>query len=293
VAPSQDDGLDDVVVTTRTRQEITDEFDAAETVRLDLRRKLPFWADDVRKLGFELPKTYGVGVIGLFQSAEIDLTDVIVGGISVVEDIPLIDALGSDFNSDITTVQFRGDMWLLPFLNLSVIAGRLETDTDVTLRFTPAFQALYRLKTGQDLPEFVEFPSSTSGDTLGFGLTTGLQYEQLIFTASANYAWAVTNETESKVNALVLLGMVGYDFGDLGMQVLAGVQYQKTDRTIYGILDPGDGTNPLEFGIGVDIEETLFMLGVNKDIGRNWTFNAFGGINGTRSSLMAGFGYRW
>jgi hypothetical protein len=293
VAPSRDDVLDDVVVTTKTRQEISDEFDAAETVRLDLRRKLPFWADDARKLGFELPKTYGVGVIGLFQSADIDLTDVIVGGISVVEDIPLIDALGSDFNSDITTVQFRGDMWLLPFLNLSVIAGRLETDTDVTLRFTPAFQALYKLETGQDLPEFVEFPSSTSGDTLGFGLTTGLQYEQLIFTASANYAWAVTNETESKVNALVLLGMVGYDFGDLGMQVLAGVQYQKTDRTIYGILDPGDGTNPLEFGIGVDIEETLFMLGVNKDIGRNWTFNAFGGINGTRSSLMAGFGYRW
>jgi hypothetical protein len=290
---SSNEVLDDVVVTSKTRQEITDEFDTAETVRLDLRRKLPFWADDVRKMGFELPKTYGVGVIGLFQRADIDLIDVTVGDISVVEDIPLIDPLGSDFRSDITTVQFRGDMWLLPFLNLSVMAGRLETDTDVTLRFTPTFKALYKLKTGLDLPEFVNFPSATSGDTLGFGLTTGLQYEQLIFTASANYAWAVTNETESTVNALVLLGMVGYDFGDIGMQVLGGVQYQKTDRFINGYLDVGEGENPLPFGIGIDIEETLFLLGVNKDIGRNWTLNAFAGLNGTRSSLMASFGYRW
>jgi hypothetical protein len=292
-APTGHDVLDDVVVTSKTREQITEEFDTAETVRLDLRRKLPFWADDVRKLGFELPKTYGVGIIGLFQSADIDLVDITVGDISVVEDIPLVDPLGSDFSSDITTVQFRGDMWILPFLNLSVIAGHLETDTDVTLRFTPGFQALYKLKTGEDLPEFIDFPSATSGETLGFGLTTGLQYEQLIFTASANYAWAVTNETESKVNALVILGMAGYDFGDLGMQVLAGVQYQKTDRVINGLLDLGDGADPLPFGIGIDIEETIFLLGVNKDIGRNWTFNAFAGLNGTRSSLMASFGYRW
>lgn len=295
VAPSSagDAVLEDVVVTGTTRKQITDEFDTAETVRLDLRRKLPYWADDVRKMGFELPKTYGVGIIGLFQRADIDLVDITVGGISAVEDIPLIDPLGSDFTSDIWTAQFRGDMWILPFLNLSVIAGHLETDTDVTLRFTPGFRALYRLRNGTELPEFVQFPASTSGQTLGFGLTTGLQYEQLIFTASANYAWAVTNETESKLNTLVMLGMAGYDFGDIGMQVLVGVQYQKTDRFINGLLDLGEGEDPLPFGIGIDIEETMFMMGVNKDIGRNWTFNAFGGINGTRSSLMTSFGYRW
>ncbi|MDH3940281.1 MAG: hypothetical protein OET46_04765 [Xanthomonadales bacterium] len=289
----EDDVLENIVVTSRTRQEITDEFDAAETVRLDLRRKLPFYADEVRKLGFELPKTYGIGVIGLWQNADIDLFDVTVGGISVVEDIPLIDALGSEFSSKITSLQVRGDMWILPFLNLSVVGGHLETDTDVTLRFTPTFQKLYKLKTGEDLPEFVDFPSSTTGSTLGFGLTTGLQYENLIFTASGTYAWALTNETESKLNTLILLGMVGYDFGDIGMQVLTGVQYQKTDRMVVGRLYPEGRPDPVEFGIGIDIEETLFLLGVNKDIGRNWTFNAFYGVNGTRNSFMTSFGYRW
>jgi hypothetical protein len=293
VAPSGDDVLDEVVVTTKTRQEITDEFDTAETVRLDLRRKLPFYADEVRKLGFELPKTYGIGLIGLWQNVDIDLFDVTVGGISVVEDIPLIDALGSKFSSNIKSLQVRGDMWILPFLNLSVVGGNLKTDTDVTLRFTPTFQKIYKLKTGEDLPEFVDFPSNTTAQTLGFGLTTGLQYENLIFTASATYAWALTNETESKINTLILLGMVGYDFGDLGMQVLTGVQYQKTDRMVLGRIFPEGRPDPVEFGIGIDIEETMFLLGINKDIGRNWNLNAFGGLNGTRSSFMAGFGYRW
>ena len=287
------DVLDEVVVTSKTREEITGEFDAAETVRLDLRRKLPFWADDVRKLGFELPKTYGVGVIGLWQDATIDLTDISVGGISVVDDIPLIDQLGSDFDSTIKTVQFRGDFWILPFVNLSVLAGNLKTDTDVNLRFTPAFQKLYKLKTGNDLPEFVQFPASTTAKTLGFGLTTGLQYENLIFTASANYSWAVTNETESEINTLVLLGMVGYDFGEIGMQVLTGVQYQKTDQYINGILSTDSRSDPIDFAIGIGIEETMFLLGVNKDIGRNWTLTGMGGLNGTRRQIIAQFGYRW
>ncbi len=291
--PPQEEELNEVVVSTKTRQEITDEFDAAETVRLDLRRKLPIWADDVRKLGFELPKTYGVGLIGLWQNADIDLIDIGVGGISVVDDIPLIDPLGSDFNSTITSLQLRGDFWLLPFVNLSVLAGNLKTDTDITLRFTPGFQALYKLKTGEDLPEFVQFPASTTAKTLGFGLTTGLQYENLIFSLSANYAWAVTNETNSEINTWVLLGLAGYDFGDIGMQVLTGVQYQKTDQYITGIIDPVEGQDPLEFSIGIGMEETIFLLGVNKDIGRNWTLTGMGGLNGTRKQATVQFGYRW
>jgi len=289
----EDDMLAEIIMTGQTRQEVTDQFDAAETVRLDLHRTLPFWADDVRKLGFELPKTYGVGVIGLWQNADIDITDIAVSGISLVEDIPLIDALGSGVNSTIKSVQLRGDFWLLPFLNLSIIGGNLKTNTDVTLRFTPTFQALYKLKTGQDLPEFAHFPASTSAATLGIGLTSGLQYENLIASVSVNYAKALTNETNSEISALVILGLVGYDFGDIGMQLLTGFQYQKTDRFLIGTIDPGNGADTFEFGVGMDIEETIFLMGINKDIGRNWTLTGMAGLNGTRKQATVNFGYRW
>jgi hypothetical protein len=289
----QEDLLNEVIVTGQTRKEVTDEFDAAETVRLDLRRTLPFWADDARKLGFELPKTYGVGVVGLWQNAEFDITDISLGGISAVDDVPLIDALGSGIDSTITSLQLRGDFWVLPFLNLSIFGGNLKTDSDVTLHFTPGFRALYKLKTGEDLSEFVYFPASTSATTLGVGLTSGLQYENLIASVSANYAKTLTKETSSKISALVILGMAGYDFGDIGMQLLAGIQYQKIDRDIFGTLDPGGEAEPIEFGIGIGYEETLFLIGVNKDIGRNWTLTGLAGMNGTRKQATVNFGYRW
>jgi len=100
------------------------------------------------------------------------------------------------------------------------------------------------------------------------------------------------NETNSTINAWVFVGLAGYDFGDMGMQILTGVQYLKTDRTMTGSLDLG-GDKPLAFALDLKFEQTLFMIGVNKDIGRNWTASAFVGLNGSRSQASAIFGYRW
>ena len=276
-----------------TRADLEDEFEAAAVAKLDLHRALPLWADDVRKLGFELPKTYGVGVIGVRQSGKFDIFDVSIGGVSAVEDIPLLESFGNSVDSTISTVQVRADFWVLPFLNVSLIGGNLKTDSDVTLQFTPLFQTLYELKTGNELPATLEAPASTSGTTLGMGLTTGFKYDSLVMSASLNYAKTTTTETDFDIRALVVVAMVGYDFGDMGMQILTGIQYLDTDRTIVGQLDLGEGKDPIDFSIDVGIEETMFMFGVNKDIGRNWSLSAFIGLNGTRSQGTAMFGYRW
>jgi len=276
-----------------TRAALEKEFETASTVKLDLHRTLPLWADDVRKLGFELPKTYGVGVIGMLQDGEFDLLDVGIGGISVVDDFPLLERYGNKAESSISTIQVRADFWVLPFLNLSVLGGNLETDSDVTLHFTPVFQALYKLKTGDDLPKFVQAPAATTASTVGIGLTTGFKYENMVMSASLTYAETVTNETKSEIEALVFVGMVGYDFGDMGMQILSGIQYLDTDRTIRGQIDLGEDKDPLVFTVDVGIEETLFMAGINKDIGRNWSLSAFLGLNGTRKQGTVMFGYRW
>ncbi len=285
--------LDKITPAPITREFIEKEFETSAVVKLDLHRTLPLWADDVRKLGFELPKTYGVGLIGMLQNAEFVIDDIELGGISVVDDIPLIERLGNKTDSNIRTLQVRADFWVLPFLNLSVLGGNLETDSDVTIHFTPLFQNLYELKTGDELPEFVNAPASTSATILGIGLTTGFKYDSLVMSLSGTYARTVTNETSSTIDTLVIVGMVGYDFGDMGMQILTGVQYLDTDRTIMGQLDLGEGRDPVSFALDVSMEETLFMMGVNKDIGRNWTFSAFFGLNGTKNQGTLLFGYRW
>lgn len=275
------------------RADLEDEFEAAAVAKLDLQRTLPLWADDVRKLGFELPKSYGVSAIGMWQNGLFEINDISIGGISAVDDIPFIERYGNEVDSNITTVQVRADVWILPFLNLSFIGGRLSTDSDITLQFTPLFQALYELRTGDELPATVYAPASTSGSTLGLGLTTGFKYDSLVMSASANYARTTTNETNSEINALVIIGLMGYDFGDLGMQILTGFQFLDTDRILSGQIDLGEGRDPLDFSLDLGIEETTFMFGFNKDIGRNWALSAFLGLNGTRTQLTAMFGYRW
>lgn len=276
-----------------TRADLEDDFEAAAVAKLDLHRALPIWADDVRKLGFELPKTYGISAIGLWQTGEFDIFDISIGGISAVDDIPFIERYGNKVDSNISTVQVRADAWILPFLNVSIIGGNLKTSSDVTLQFTPLFRALYEAQTGDELPETVYAPASTSGSTVGFGLTTGFKYDSLVMSLSGNYARTTTNETNSEIDALVLVALMGYDFGDIGMQILMGMQYLDTDRIMVGEIDLGEGRDPLNFSLDVGIEETTFMFGVNKDIGRNWALSAFLGLNGTRSQLTAMFGYRW
>jgi hypothetical protein len=60
-----------------------------------------------------------------------------------------------------------------------------------------------------------------------------------------------------------------------------------------GNIDIGEGLDPLLFSVDLDMEETLFMVGINKDIGRNWSLAALLGFNGTREQATVVFGYRW
>jgi hypothetical protein len=263
-----------------------------DVVRLDLQRSLPFYSDEVRKLGFELPKTYGLGLAMHYQISDIDVQGFTVAGIDITEDVPLVDPLGSDIESEVFVGQLRADFWILPFLNLNLSVGEMETRSDVTLRFTPGFRRLVELTHGEEIPEFYNFDTNTSGTTVGLGLLTGFQYEQLVMSLGLNYIETITNETNSEIEALLLMGIVGYDFGDIGLQALAGVQYLDTDRTIEGRIDLNDG-QPLIFSVDVGLEETTFILGFNKDIGRNWTLASFLGSNGTKSSATMNFGYRW
>ncbi|MEH6590069.1 MAG: hypothetical protein V7746_07440 [Halioglobus sp.] len=283
----------DTISTVPVLGEILDEdLQPQDTIRLNLQRRLPFYADEVRKLGFELPKTYGLGVAAHYQSADIDMQGFTVAGIDVTNDLPLIDPLGSDLESDVFTGQLRADFWVLPFLNVSLLLGEMETESDVTLRFTPGFQALVELTEGVELPEFYTFETSTSGTTAGIGLLTGFQYEQLVMSVGVNYIETITDDTNAEIEAILWMGMVGYDFGGIGLQALTGIQYLDTDRTIEGRIDLENG-RPLEFAIDIGLEETTFLVGFNKDIGRNWSLSSFLGANGTKSSLTANFGYRW
>lgn len=263
------------------------------TVQLRLSRALPLWGDQVRQMGFELPKPYGVGLVTHLQRQDMSIDGVTVNGLDVGGgDVAFIDPQGSETSNRAQALSVRADVWVLPFLNLDLVAGEVETESDVTLRFTPAFRALVRLQTGIELREYETLPVTTTSTMLGLGLSTGFQFESLFGALSAQWATSVVNETGSELDILVATFLVGYDFGDVGLRLQTGAQYQDWDQSIRGEIPLGAGRDPLEFDIDLSVDKTTFLVGVYKDIGRSWNVVALAGF-GARDQVTTTVGYRF
>jgi hypothetical protein len=269
------------------------DFAEPRSVQLRLSRALPLWGDQVRQMGFELPKPYGIGMVTHFQRQDMSIDGVTVNNLDVGGgDVAFVDPQGSGTSNSAQALSVRADVWVLPFLNLDVVAGQVETDSDVTLRFTPAFRTLVRLQTGVELREFETLPVSTTSSMLGLGLSTGFQYESLFGALSAQWATSVVNETGSEIDILVATFLVGYDFGDVGLRLQTGAQYQDWDQRIRGEIPLGGGLAPLEFDIDLSVAKTSFLVGVYKDFGKHWNAVAMAGF-GARDQLTVNLGYRF
>jgi hypothetical protein len=269
------------------------DFAEPRSVQLRLSRALPLWGDQVRQMGFELPKPYGIGMVTHFQRQDMSIDGVTVNNLDVGGgDVAFVDPQGSGTSNSAQALSVRADVWVLPFLNLDVVAGQVETDSDVTLRFTPAFRTLVRLQTGVELREFETLPVSTTSSMLGLGLSTGFQYESLFGALSAQWATSVVNETGSEIDILVATFLVGYDFGDVGLRLQTGAQYQDWDQRIRGEIPLGGGLDPLEFDIDLSVAKTSFLVGVYKDFGKHWNAVAMAGF-GARDQLTVNLGYRF
>jgi hypothetical protein len=269
------------------------DFAEPRTVQLRLSRALPLWGDRVRRMGFELPKPYGIGVVTHLQQQDMDIDGVTVNNLDVGGgDVAFIDPRGSGTSNRARAVSLRTDLWVLPFLNLDLVAGEVATDSDVTLRFTPAFRTLVRLQTGVELREVETLPVTTTSTMLGLGISTGFQFESLFGALSAQWATTVVNETGSEVDILVATFLVGYDFGDVGLRLQTGAQYQDWDQAIRGEIPLGAGRDPLEFDIDLSVDKTTFLVGLYKDVGRSWNAAVLAGF-GARDQLTMNLGYRF
>ncbi len=168
----------------------------------------------------------------------------------------------------------------------------METESDVTLRLTPAFRTLVRLQTGVELREYETLPVTTTSTMLGLGLSTGFQYESLFGALAVQWATTVVNETRSEVDILVATFLVGYDFGDIGLRLQTGAQYQDWDQRIRGEIPLGGGGDPLEFDIDLSVAKTTFLVGLYKDLGRRWNAALLAGF-GARDQVTTTVGYRF
>jgi len=145
--------------------------------------KLPFLADEARKRGIELPRTYGVGLVYYHLARAIEVTDVRVGRNGAdPQSVSQFADLGSD--SRVDNVNVKADFWILPFLNLYAIVGHIWNKSDTHLDVT-----LPALLPGGAPREFsLTVPTTLEGNVGGLGMTLAGGYGPFFFAYDINVA---------------------------------------------------------------------------------------------------------
>lgn len=220
------------------------------------------WYEDQ---GIELPRPFGIGLNLIFMERDIEVTDVIV----TVGNRPpesLSDRASFDVSNRTTLSMARFDAWVLPFLDLYVMAGQTRTDTSLVASFEIA------PPTGAPIPVVVEQNSRVNGPLYGGGATLVVGHGAFFAMLDANYARSDLELFDGTIDALLLSGRVGW-FRDTGLgqwRVWTGVMYLKSSRTLTITTDL-----PVFGQAKVEVEQrpvnpTTLELGGSLSINRRW-----------------------
>jgi hypothetical protein len=145
-------------------------------------RRLPLMAEEARARGYELPLTFGTGLIltGL-DGRKIEVTDVRVGVDGNSQSVSDYATLGS--SSRVFNANFRFDTWVLPFLNVYALVGYVHNESATNVHIT--------LPRPGPIPGEVEYDThvdtSLDGTVGGVGMTLAAGYKSFFMVADFNY----------------------------------------------------------------------------------------------------------
>ncbi|CAJ1803626.1 hypothetical protein [Aeromonas jandaei] len=251
---------------------------------------LPLWKEEAEQLGYELPKAIGFNLSYMSMEQGINVDSIAIHG------LPL-QGLALDMKADpgrqyTEVLTLRADVWLLPFLNLYGLVGKLggysTTDVTLTAGFKPA-KPLITKKINQ-------FRLNLDGYTTGFGAVLVGGYDNWFALVDASMTQSRLTVIDGSIDALVVSPRIGYDFHRHGqpLRIWAGAMYQDVEQTLEGSLEdlglPGTLTNLLPNDARFEVKQRLQtkwnpLLGLQYQINDSWYLLGEIGL-GDRQSLF-------
>ena len=150
---------------------------------------------------------------------------------------------------------------------------------------------------GVDLcsPGEVSVPLHLDYDVAGIGTTLSVGYKEFFASVTATYsATRLEGQDNWGDGILTIQPMLGYQFLDSRAQVFVGAEYQGLKATMSGNLGYIDALGrDFTYDVGVELEQWAYLVGFNKQIGRNYNITALYNKGETRSSFTINFGYRF
>ena len=269
--------------------------------------RLPFLAQDVVDLGFDLPNPYGLGIIGVTIQQDLELTNLAIGVNGPVDtEIDFVDFGTPSVENN--TVQLRADAWVLPFLNVFVTLGKFTGDATIPLSFegSDLFPGLCNVT--PNAPTCVRTYSavarpSYSGDNVALGINLAMGWDRFFVTLPATYAWTdvdIIPQTVTATNISPRFGMTG-DMGERGMiAVFLGATYLDAEVLIYDdiVLETPGGPNGDLTSLAFELKQRNkdkwnYLIGFNWEMNRKFSVMVEAGFGGSRENVIAGASYRF
>lgn len=279
-------------------------------------RALPFLAQEVIDLGFELPRPYGAQFIGYWQEQDLILDNLSVsvnGG--DYRDIDFVD-FGTP-SVENTTGQAKLDAWLFPFMNVYASFGTFSGDGVIPLalegRDLLEFLGLGRLCGGGLLePAFCSriltavAEPEYEGDAIALGMNLAMGWDDYFVTLPISHAWTGVDIINETVTAWNISPRIGYlhDLGNRGtVAFYTGATWLKAEVDLSGtVVFDTSGSGIAEIGDQTTIDFVIrqrnrdrwnYLAGFNWELSRAWSLQAEIGFGGSRDNLIVSGTYRW
>ena len=217
---------------------------------------LPFWGDEARARGYDLPETFGIGINHMNMRQNIEVSSIAFSGLGwdtfqMPSDLFNIKAENSREKSKTETM--RLDAWVLPFLNVYGIVGhtRGSSHSIVSVDADPSqytnlmdriiASAVHQMNKSGQLKD-LDFNLDFKGTTYGAGFTLAGGYENWFATLDTNYTRTDFNILDGQISALTVTPRVGYRFqmpgisGTSHLNLWVGSMYQDVQQEFKGSL---------------------------------------------------------
>jgi hypothetical protein len=296
-------------------RELGSRFESPDPERRIWGRALPFLAQQVIDLGFDLPNPYGVSLIGarirqdlVLQDLEVSIND------GAREPIPWID-FGTP-SAEQSTVQAKLDAWVFPFMNVYAIVGKIDGRANLELG-VPGDELLEFFGLGVLCNPPIGQPADIcrrtlttrarpkyDGTNVGVGINLAMGWNRFFVTIPMTYVWSDVNLVDTTIEALNIsphIGVTG-DVGEMGViAAFVGATYLDAQIDLTGTFSfdtsgvPGLGeTTTLDFKLNQrNKDKWNYLVGANWDVSKHWSVMIEAGVGGSRENLIAGFTYRW
>ncbi|MBV7316239.1 virulence protein [Shewanella sp. NIFS-20-20] len=268
---------------------------------------LPLFAHEAIAKGYELPKPFGVSLGAMHVEQGIEVDSIGFNGLNhpLFPNRPLaddaIDISAEPGEQQSQVYSLRADAWILPFLNVYAIAGKMSgyTETRVHVNKINIFP-LPPLTDG--LPVF-DFRLDLDGYLYGGGIVIAGGVGNWFTLIDASITHTRLTVIDGNIEAFVLSPRLGYDFSDRGvpLRVWVGGMYQEVEQHLSGYisdLDLGPKGNQLIKLVDVkgqarfDVEQHLTtpwntLVGFQYQVNKDWSVLGEAGFGGRKSAMLS------